>query len=126
MSVDELETTVELGVPDADPAELDEITAKLRRELLELDVDSVERAPAGEAPDGSRGIPLALGALVVKFAAPKLLAALVGVIKSWASRHGGARSVKLTMNGDSLEVTGASSEEQDRLIESWIDRHSSG
>ena len=126
MGVDELETTVELAVPDADPAEIDEITAKLRRELLELDVESVERAPAGEAPEGSRGIALALGALVVKFAAPKLLAAVVAVIKGWASRHGGARSVKLTMNGDSLEVTAASSEEQDRLIEAWIDRHSSG
>jgi len=126
MAVDELETTVELVVPDADPAELEEITANLRRELLDLDVDSVDRPPPGEAPEGSRGIALALGALVVKFAAPKLLEGLVAVIKGWASRHGGgARSVKLTMDGDSLEVSGATSEEQDRLIESWIERHAS-
>jgi hypothetical protein len=30
--------------------------------------------------------------------------------------------VKLTLDGDSLEVTGVSSEEQDRLVELWIAR----
>jgi hypothetical protein len=53
---------VELG-PDADAEEVAEATLQLRRELLDLDVDSVNLAAAGQPPPGTRGVELAaLGA----------------------------------------------------------------
>ena len=52
---------------DLSTYEFDELTAALQRELLQLDVDGVERVSAGPAPDGSRGVDLAaLGALIVE------------------------------------------------------------
>ncbi len=41
--------------PDADDAELELAAAQLRQELLELDVDAVERPPGEPAPPGARG-----------------------------------------------------------------------
>src|SRR5215470_9539461 len=37
-----------------------------------------------------------------------------------------ARSVKLAIGGDALEVSGVSSAEQDRLIDLWVSRHAAG
>jgi hypothetical protein len=53
---------------------------------------------------------------------PGVLASIVEGVRSWLQRQS-ARSVKLTLDGDSLEVTGVSSEEQDRLVELWIARN---
>ena len=54
MDGDGLKLRIDLGVePDADAAELDEATQQLRRELLELDVENVERPSAGPAPPGA-------------------------------------------------------------------------
>jgi hypothetical protein len=106
-------------VPDADAGRTDELTAALRRELLELDVARVDREER-LGPKGSKG--LELGALVVVLA--KTAPALAGVVRTlqaWRSR--GNRSVKLSIDGDTIELSGASSEQQDRLITAWIQRH---
>ena len=122
------EVTVQVGIDTgADAEELDELASRLRRQLLELDVVSVERARAGEAPPGTRAIEgLAVGTLIAKFVASSgLLKAMVGTIQSWLSGQRG-HTVKLTLGGDALEITGASSSEQERLINLWIDRHRTG
>jgi hypothetical protein len=105
--------------------ELEELTAHLRRELLELDVHSVERVRTDEAPAGTRAVDMmALGALVVSLTnSPDLLKALVGTVQAWVARDQD-RSIKLELDGDTLEVTGLSSGEQQRLVEQWIARHS--
>ena len=115
----ELET-----LPDTDSEELAALVQRLRAELLDLDVDRVEPLTAGEAPEGAKGVELlALGGLVVQFVLqPGVLTSIVDGVRSWLQRQS-ARSVKLTLDGDSLEVTGVSSEEQDRLVELWIARN---
>ena len=115
----ELET-----LPDTDSEELAALVQRLRAELLDLDVDRVEPLTAGEAPEGAKGVELlALGVLVVQFVLqPGVLTSIVDGVRSWLQRQS-VRSVKLTLNGDSLEVTGVSSEEQDRLVELWIARN---
>lgn len=51
--VDDASLEVQLEVdPDVDAHELDELTRRLRRELLELDVTAVERAPGAPPPLG--------------------------------------------------------------------------
>jgi hypothetical protein len=104
--------------------ELDQLTMQLWRELSELDLDSVERARQGVAPAGARAADvLALGTLLVAMAKPlAVLPAVVGVIRTWLAGRG-ERSVKLEIDGDVLEVTGLTSDDQRRLISSWIDRH---
>jgi hypothetical protein len=109
---------------DADQQELAELTGWLRRELLELDVESVEPLGKGEAPPGAKGFEvLGVGALVVKLAhSTGMLSAVFGAVQQWLSGHKG-RSVKIAMEGDIIEVTGISSSDQRRLIDAWIARH---
>jgi membrane-associated two-gene conflict system component 1 (EACC1) len=104
-------------VPDSDMARADEATAALRRELLELDVERVERETS-DAPAGSKG--LELGALVITLANAGALSGVVQALKAWASR--GGRRLKLEVEGDTIEISGATSEQQERLIAAWIDR----
>jgi hypothetical protein len=113
---------VELG-PDADDEEVAEATLQLRRELLDLDVDSVDLPTAGQPPPGTRGVELAaLGALLVRVTQSQLLAPVLAAVRSWL---GGSpqRSIKLELEGDTLELTGISSTEQRRLVDEWLQRH---
>ena len=111
--------------PDADAEEVAEATLQLRRELLDLDVEAVELARAGEPPPGTRAVELAaLGALVVTVAQSPLLGPVVAAVRSWLA---GAqqRSIKLELDGDVLELSGLSSKEQQRLADEWLRRHGS-
>jgi hypothetical protein len=115
---------IQLGVgPDSDAEEVAEATLQLRRELLELDVDAVELPRAGEAPPGTRAVELAaLGALAVTVAKSQLLGPVVAAIRAWLAASP-QRSIKLELDGDSLELTGLSSTEQRRLTDEWLRRH---
>jgi hypothetical protein len=122
------EVTIQVGAgPQADADELEELTLLLRRELLELDLESVELTHGGEPPPGARAVGvLSVGTLAVTLAqVPGLLAAVVELVQAWLSGHGG-RSVKLAMEGDVLEVRGLSSRDQRALIASWVARHGNG
>jgi hypothetical protein len=124
--MDEPQTTVGLHItigPDAEASEISDATLQLRRELLDLDVDSVDFVPGEEAPPGSRGVELAaLGALMVGYARSQLLRPVLATIQSWLSRSA-QRSIKLEIDGDALELTGVSSAEQRRLTDEWLKRH---
>ena len=107
---------------DADSAELEDATAQLRRELLELDVDDVKAPSGGPAPVGTRGAAAAeIGTLLVA-AGRAAIAPIVLAIQSWVARRA-TRSVKLTIDGDSIEVSNVSPEDQRELIESFLARH---
>jgi hypothetical protein len=124
--MDEYATTLDVKVavgPDGDAEELAQAAWQLRRELLDLDVDSVETPSAGEPPPGSRAVDVAaLGALVVNLADSQLLAAVVAAVRSWLAGSS-RRSIKLGLGGDVLELTGVSSKEQRRLTDEWLARH---
>lgn len=107
--------------PDADSAELDEAARALRMELLSLDVESVRGLSAGPAPPGTRAIEIAIiGGLMVT-AARELIAAVVRTAERWAAQRS-VRTVKVTIGGDSIELSGVSDEDQTRLIELFIAR----
>jgi hypothetical protein len=128
MAVGQAELSVELqAAPGADAEELAQLAGRLRAELLDLDVDAVRQPERGEAPEESKGAGwLAAGELAVRLVtSPEVLAAVIAGIRSWLGRNS-ARSVKLTLGGDALEVSGVSSAEQDRLIELWVARHATG
>jgi len=95
---------------------------------LSVELQAAPGADAEEqAPEESKGAGwLAAGELAVRLVtSPEVLAAVIAGIRSWLGRNS-ARSVKLTLGGDALEVSGVSSAEQDRLIELWVARHATG
>src|SRR6266545_1538717 len=109
--------------PDADAEEVAASTEQLRRELLDLDVEEVQRPAAGQPPPGAKGVELAaLGALVVTVAQSQLLTPVVAAVRSWLAGQQ-QRSIKLELDGDVLELTGLSTGEQRRLTEEWLSRH---
>jgi hypothetical protein len=109
--------------PDADAEEVAASTEQLRRELLDLDVEEVQRPAAGQPPRGAKGVELAaLGALVVTLAQSQLLTPVVAAVRSWLAGQQ-QRSIKLELDGDVLELTGLSTGEQRRLTEEWLSRH---
>ncbi len=110
---------------DQDMAQIAELTKQLRMELLELDVDAVDLVRVENAPGGTKGVEAqAPGSLAVTVArTPGTLGILVRTLGSWL-RRGRSRSIKLELDGDVLELSGITSEEQDRLISAWIARHS--
>lgn len=109
--------------PEADAEELEELTRKLREELAELDVKAVDLVRA-EAPARAKvDDPATWGMLLVALTASGgVITTLISTLQSWLTRHE-RRSVTLEIEGDKLEVTGISSEEQQRLINAWVSRH---
>lgn len=80
---------------------------------------------SGKAPDGTRAggdIP-AWGSLLVTLASSSgVLPAIIGNVKSWLKPDEN-RTVTLEIDGDKLQVTGISSEQQRELIDAWLSRH---
>ena len=113
----------------ADPERLDAVTGHLRRELDQLDVDAVRPLPAGQAPPGTRSLgAVTVGGLLVALGQSATgLAAVVTAVRTWLARSPGpARTVRLELAGDVLELSQVSAAEQDRLVELFLSRHTSG
>ncbi len=118
------ELKIELAVDDADAAELDRLTGNLRRELLQLDVDDVARLREGPPPEGARAVELvALASLLVSVG--KIAGALSSVVKAvqgWVG-HRTDRKIRLEIDGDVLELSGATADQQQQLIDNWLAKH---
>jgi len=96
--------------------------SRLLAELSELDDAEVD-AVTLEAPNGAKGVGTAAGALLARIANLNALKALLEAVRSWATRTG--RSVEVSIDGDTLKLSRASREQQDRVIEAWLVRHAS-
>lgn len=121
-----MDTELRLSLVEAGASaeELEATGDRVREELLALDVTSVRAMPGGPAPDGTRGLDAAtLGAMLVSLpATPPVLAAVVDVMRRWIGRSDSSRSVRIEIDGDSLELSKVSDEEQTLLIEDWLKR----
>ncbi|MFC7494874.1 MULTISPECIES: hypothetical protein [unclassified Nocardioides] len=121
-------TEIVLAVSEdgADDVRLDDLGRLLRDELLQLpEAASVDALTTGEAPPGTRGGLVAeAGALVIT--APPNVAALVAIVGSvwrWLRRGGSTgRRIRLEVDGDVIELSGATDAQQEKLIEEWIAR----
>jgi hypothetical protein len=51
------------------------------------------------------------------------LLSVLGLIRQWLRRSPLQRTVKVTIDGDTLELTGASDELQSRVVDDWVARH---
>ena len=122
-----MDEDVQVGIVDdeADDEQLEVLALLLRQELLMLDVRSVEPYREGEAPDGSRGGLAAIAGVLSVSLAPGLqvLGSVVTVVRDWLRRSGTGRTVKLTIEGDVIELSGASDEVQQQLVDAFVRRH---
>jgi hypothetical protein len=98
----------------------------LAGQLRELDVvESVGPATSGDAPEGTRSSLAAVAGALVLSVQPsaRQLMSVVGLIREWLRRSPTQRTVKVTIDGDTLELTGASDELQTRVVDDWVARH---
>ncbi|GAA1602940.1 hypothetical protein GCM10009789_66220 [Kribbella sancticallisti] len=124
-----MESVLKVSVQEigATAEELEVIGELLRDELLGLDVESVRRLSEEEAPAGARGMDVpALGGLLVSLpTTPTMQAALIEALRGWLRRPRqdfAIRSVHLEIDGDVLALSQVSGEQQERLIEDWLQR----
>lgn len=124
MAGEDLEVRLTLVAGGLDEDSLAECATALGDELAELDVEAVEPAAAGDAPEGAKGVELlAVGALVVKLASSaKVLRQVLDTVRDWVQRND-AEKVRLEIGGDVIEVEGASPEERRALVDAWLLRH---
>ncbi|MFI9357610.1 hypothetical protein ACWGLP_13785 [Streptomyces lydicus] len=109
------------GASDTDAEELQLLGEQLRRALLELDVEDVRLARGGTAaPEGAKpGEALAVGALVVT-TVPLLVRQVLQLVDTWL-RNRPLRSVRVELDGASIELGRASVEDQRRLIDAFVE-----
>lgn len=113
---------------DSDQEEFDRLFRRLRTELTELDVDSIEPVVAESAPRGAKSAdPVTIGAVVVALSATGgVFTTLVDTLRDWLNRNTGRHRIALTIDGDTIEIDSATAAEQRALIDAYIDRHSGG
>lgn len=111
----------------ADRERLAQLTIYLRAELLQLQVENVTALRAGDPPPDTRAseVTAAGGLLVTLGQAAEGLRSVVSVVRDWLRRSDGgpARTVRLELDGDTLELSHASPADQERLIELFVKRH---
>jgi hypothetical protein len=116
----QLKLKVDAGT-EADKEELEQLTRQLRKRLLELDVESVDLLSEEKVSQGAKGEPITTTLIVTLFATGGVVTTLIKAIETWLTRD---RSVTIEeKNGDKLQMTGISSEEQRRIIDAWISSH---
>ena len=123
------ELRLQLSEDGADAEQLATLTSYLRAELLQLDVEDVTALPAGAPPPGARAFSVdTVGALLIALGqSAEGLRSVVSAIRDWLRRGDGTRrTVRLELGGDALELSQASAADQERLIELFVRRHTTG
>jgi hypothetical protein len=106
----------------SDPREVTDLTAQLRRRLLELDVEKVEPVRSSDVPAGAKSAEAAaIGALAVTLS-PAVISGVIGLVQSWITNRP-AQSATLTIGEDSIVVTHASDADKERLMQLFVERH---
>ncbi|WP_242882107.1 hypothetical protein [Actinomadura litoris] len=105
---------------DDDRADLADSARRLRAELLDLDVDTVEPLTEDEAPEGAKGLATLAGALIVKLGDAGL-GTVVTKVLDFVLRTD--RAVEATVDGDTIKLTSATRAQQAAIVQAWLARH---
>jgi len=116
--------TVAVRPAGDDAGELSDLTSMLRQELLALDVVDVRPVEAESAPPGAKGIGEVVGMLAIQLGTVEGLRAVVDLVRGWVGRS--RRDVEVSIGGDTLKLSGVSSEDQERIVDAWLARHAAG
>jgi hypothetical protein len=108
---------------DEDDEELAELTSRLRAQLLDLDVDAVDPVTDERAAERGKGLEALIGWLAVRLGKEGLRSVLAAVV-TWATRTG--HTVEISYGSGKLKITAATPEQQERLVNDFLARHSPG
>lgn len=113
---------IEFDEADVDDQEHDLLARLLRMELQALEVDDVRLPVAATVPGGAKGTAATSGQLIVSLANSAafgaVLTSLVQVLRAWITRGQGRRVI--LKDGDrSLELTGASTDQQQQAVDAF-------
>jgi hypothetical protein len=106
--------------PGDDADELTELAGWLRAELLELDVQGVDRLSGEAVPSGAKGVAAIAGWLLVELG-PEALRIVLGKVADWVTRND--RVVEVSYGDDALKLSRATREQQEKIIDGWLARH---
>jgi hypothetical protein len=109
--------------PGDDAGELAELAGGLRGELLDLDVQGVDRLPDEPTPSGAKGVAAIAGWLLVQLG-PEALRVVLAKVADWATRND--RVVEVSYEGDTLKIGRATRQQQEKIIDGWLARHPAG
>ena len=116
--------TIRVCDESLDDESLDELTKSLQREIVDLDVESVEAPPATAAPNSKSGAATLIGWLSVHLG-KEAIKPVVDLILDWVTR----RSITVEINyggadGDTLKLSGIDRRQQELLVAEWLECHS--
>jgi hypothetical protein len=109
------------GGAGSDQDELALLGQRLRGDIKQLDIDSVEFERGGAAPAGAKGDPFSLASLAVTLA-PVVLKSLFDLLQNWTARHNNA-TVTIEVGADKLTMTGKPTKEQLAVIQAVLQKH---
>lgn len=109
--------------PEDGAGELTKLAGWLRGELLDLDVQGVDRLPSEDVPQGAKGLADVAGWLVVQLD-PETLRVMLAKVADWVTRND--RTVEVSYGGDTLKLGRATREQQEKVIDGWLARHPAG
>ncbi len=114
-------------VPDPELGDeaCERLARRLRAEVAELDVESVQSLEGKAAPDGAKGAdPVTVGALVVALSASGgVFTALIDTLRDWLDRQSARHRISVTIAGDTIELERASTAQRQELIDAYVRRH---
>ena len=118
-----MQVLIAVGEPGADAERLQRLSDGARAELLDLDVDDVRPVRTGEVPPGARAVDAAaVGAFVVSLGgSAEALTQILTALRRWVGRSRAPRSVEMTIGDKTLRISDASLDQQDRLIEKFVE-----
>ena len=106
-----------------DAGELSELAGWLRTELLALDVQAVDPLPVDAVPPGAKGVAAVAGWLSVQLSG-EVLRVVLAKVADWVTRND--REVEVSYGGDTLKLTKATRQQQEKIIDDWFARHPAG
>jgi hypothetical protein len=115
---------VRLDEREADASRIDALHRNVREELRHVDdLEVATSRTVGQA--GTRAVDVAaLSSLAIAVLGSGGLTALVATLRGWLAReHGTTRTVRLEIDGDVIVLRGASSTEEQRLLDLFLRRH---
>jgi hypothetical protein len=121
-----MEPTVHLTLAESgsDQTRLDQLSRMLRDELRQLDGADVRPGPSVPAPPGARGDASTVGTLAIALMGSGGLTAVITAVRAWLDRgHETPRSIRVEVDGDVLELSGATAAEHDELVSLFLSRH---
>ena len=104
--------------------EREELVRQLGVELRELDVEALSSSAGRPAPARSKGVETWGDWLITLSASGGVFTTLLVTVQNWLDRHRGAHKVKVVIDGDTLELSGATTAEQARIVRAFLSKHS--